>query len=407
MKRSTGATLAAVALAAAPASGATFHCVASTDPACQVTHATISAAVTAASADDVVLVGPGTFDETVFVTKKLRFLGAKAGVDARGRAATGESVVNATATGSQNATFFVTAQEVVIDGFTIQGATDGAANGCGVDLKGGASPAHGAQVRNNIIRGNAVGLCMNFEQATPVRDVVIERNLFRDNLSLDGAFGDGIFTSACQNVTIARNRFLGHITAAIGINTSVDVTITGNESAGGDDTFVIFTNTLDSRFRDNRGQGFVNAGQAFGGAQAAVAIGPGNDDIEITNNVLSGGDGDGIAFTSAFGPGTSTDITVAYNTVARMDGDGIIVGQGRLTGGSIIGNTSAGHGGDGIHVGEGNQNLFIGHNTTSRRGLRNTGTDCVDGSTGSGTAGTANTWFKNHGTSSSPPGLCN
>jgi hypothetical protein len=124
--------------------------------------------------------------------------------------------------------------------------------------------------------------------------------------------GDGIVTSAAQNVIIADNIFRGHPTAAIGINNSSNVTITGNQSAR-DGTFVIFTGTTNAEFSHNQGERFLDAGALFvGSGGAAVAIGPGNDDLLISDNVLQNGGTIGISATTIFGPGTSQNITVSY-----------------------------------------------------------------------------------------------
>src|SRR5207249_11094654 len=122
------------------------------------------------------------------------------GGDARGRPGGAQtSSVNAAAAGSLPAGFLVTAGGGVIDGFTVQGATEGNSNGGGIDLKGGASPASGARILNNIIQNNAVGLYLNFEGFAAVTGVVIQRNQFRNNTVMAVGFGDGIFTSGCAD----------------------------------------------------------------------------------------------------------------------------------------------------------------------------------------------------------------
>jgi hypothetical protein len=205
---------------ATAASAATIHCVNSARSDCQVSHATIAAAVAGASDGDIIFVGAGTYNETVMADKQLSFFGAQAARDARARAGgSSESIVNATAGGSLNAGFLVTASGVVIDGFTVQGATQGLSNGSGIDLKGGPSPASGARILNNIIQGNAVGLSLNFEGFAPVTNVVIQQNLFKNNTVTAVGFGDGIFTSGCQDVTVTDNAFTGHITSALGSTT--------------------------------------------------------------------------------------------------------------------------------------------------------------------------------------------
>jgi hypothetical protein len=377
-----------------------IRCVNSTDASCQHLYSTIQAAVNAASAKDIILVGRGIYSETVTITTPdLSFFGARAGMDARqGRASSAfESVVNATGP-SALAGFIVEATNVVIDGFTVQGFTS-LANGSGIDLKGGVSPASGAKILNNILQNNSQALSLNFEGFAPVSDVVIKRNLFRNNSVVSG---DGIITSAAQNVIIADNIFRGHPTAAIGINNSSNVTITGNQSAR-DGAFVIFTGTTNAEFSHNQGDRFLDAGALFvGSGGAAVAIGPGNDDLLISDNVLQNGGTIGISATTIFGPGTSQNVTVSYNRVFHMKQSGIIAQATTLINSIIVGNTTRRNGADGIAVDTGNSGNFLAGNTSQRNAIL----DCRDSSTGIGTLGTNDTWFRNTGNNSSPTGLC-
>jgi Right handed beta helix region len=378
----------------------TVRCVNSTDASCQQSYSTIQAAVNAASPKDIILVGRGIYNETVTITTaNLSFFGARAGMDARvGRANSAfESVVNSTGP-SALAGFIVKATNVVIDGFTFQGFTS-MANGSGIDLKGGVNPASGAKILNNILQNNSQALSLNFEGFAPVSDVVIKRNLFRNNSVVSG---DGIFTSAAQNVIISDNIFRGDPTAAIGINNASNVTITGNTSAR-DGSFVIFTGTTNAEFSHNQGERFLDAGVAFSGSGgAAVAIGPGNDDLLISDNVLQNGGTKGISATTIFGPGTSQNVTVSYNRVFQMKQSGILAQATTLINSAIVGNTTRRNGNDGIGVDTANSGNFVAENTSSG----NVGFDCRDSSTGGGTLGTNDTWFRNRGTTSSPTGLC-
>jgi len=343
----------------------------------------------------------------VMVDKQLTFLGAQAGRDARGRpGGATESIVNAAAAGSLNAGFLVTAGGVVIDGFTVQGATEGNSNGGGIDLKGGASPASGARVLNNIIQNNAVGLYLNFEGFAPVTNVVVQRNQFRNNTVMAVGFGDGIFTSGCQDVTVADNAFTGHITSALGFNNSSNVKITGNQSSG-DATFVIFTGTTSSVFSGNRGSGFTSQPLSTGNGRAAVAIGPNNSNLEISSNDLSSGATNGIRVTNVFGAGANQNIGIRYNQVRTMVQAGIAADAGMLTDSTIEANTSASNSGDEIFIDTGNSgNVLIANLARVTSGFGTINGTCRDDSVGGGTAGTANYWFDNRGTGT-PPGICN
>jgi parallel beta helix pectate lyase-like protein len=306
------------------------------------------------------------------------------------------------------------ATNVIIDGFTIQNANNAAnANDSAIDLKGnggGLTPANGAKILNNILQNNGQAVSLNFEGVGPVSNVLIEHNLFRNNNVVSG---DGIFTSACQNVNITENSFTGDPTAAIGINNSSNVTITYNQSSN-DGTFVIFTNTTNSEFSNNRGSNFVAPGAAFPGTGgAAVSIGPSNSFLTISDNDLEKGNGgiDGIRFwlfgaTPGTGIGPSQNLTVSDNSIQGMSLAGIvaeaIAGGSSLSNSLILRNDVHENGGDGILMDTGNTGNLLTQNEADEDMIF----DCHDNSSGSGTLGTGNTWFNDAGKTSSPTGLC-
>ena len=83
------------------------------------TFSTIQAAITAATAGDVIDVCAGTFSENIVINKSLTLRGANAGVKATGSVrGAGESIIDGTGGGS---TFVVhiQADNVTIDGFSI------------------------------------------------------------------------------------------------------------------------------------------------------------------------------------------------------------------------------------------------------------------------------------------------
>jgi hypothetical protein len=403
---------------AAPAAAATFRCVQTTHPACQASFTTIGAAVAASAATDIILVGPGTYAEQVVIDNTragLTLLGAQAGVDARtGRTDPAqESVVDATSLAGS--AIIVQATGVVIDGFTVRGGING--NATGIDLKGsggsppGFTPANGARVLNNIVRDNSTGLSLNSEGFGPVSDVVVRGNLFlANNAGTQSVAGNAIFTSACQAVVITSNKFMGHQRQGIGMNNSSGVSITANESVQ-DARFVVFTGTVSSELVGNVVRD-VAASSFFSSARAAgILVGFGNARLTISDNDVAGGTPAstirGIQF-GGYGPApTNSNLTVTYNRVRNMPFHGMVAEASMLTGSLVQGNVvrfsgSDASGGDGVTIAAGNAGNFLTQNVSRF----NEGVDCRDSSTGTGTSGTANTWFRNAG-SSSPPGLCN
>src|SRR5436309_9643670 len=153
---------------------------------------TISAAVGAASPGDTIKVCPGMYPELVTVNKTLTFLGAQASVDARTRAVplTSESVV-----GAPDGAFQIEANNVVIDGFTIQGVVSNPSAppftglGAGIWTNPGFSGTEGGhQILNNIIQLNIVGIYLN---NTCVFGTLVRFNFIRDNTVAGAASGNG------------------------------------------------------------------------------------------------------------------------------------------------------------------------------------------------------------------------
>jgi parallel beta-helix repeat protein len=101
----------------------------------------------------------------------------------------------------------------------------------------------------------------------------------------------------------------------------------------------------------------------------------------------------------------ATDLTAHKNTV-KNDDNGLFLGLGTTAvtanGNTLRGNTVSSSTNDGILA-----SSSSGGNTIVRNNSElNTGLDAQDGSIGSGTAGTANSWEANVCTTSDPSGLC-
>src|SRR5579871_4294544 len=128
-----------------------------TDLNTHLSYATIQAAVNAANSGDTLLADPGTYNEHVTINKTLTLEGAQHGVNAPTRSGS-ESLVN----GGGYSPFYVTANDVVIDGFMIEGADGSLGNvfpgGFGVEL---AADTSGAHIVNDIIQNNIVGIALS------------------------------------------------------------------------------------------------------------------------------------------------------------------------------------------------------------------------------------------------------
>src|SRR4029450_4800383 len=123
---------------------------ASSAPNCA--FASIQKGVATVEVGGTINVRAGTYNELVQVNKTITLRGAQAGVDARTRPGTpaSEAIIG-------NSAYF-TANNVVIDGFTLQGGDNAGDFGAGLYLLPTAS---GYQVLNNIIQNNTFGLYLN------------------------------------------------------------------------------------------------------------------------------------------------------------------------------------------------------------------------------------------------------
>ena len=393
------AMLLAAPLALGPAwtsaQAATVRCVKTGGVVCGASYMTISAAVSAAASGDIILVGPGLYNESVAVNTSVTLLGAKAGVDARTRSVnvspTVESIVNGASGG-----FNVHAQNVIIDGFTVENAASGVYSGISFD--GGPNSASGSQALNNILKNNTGGIYLNITGYTApqlVANIEIRRNLFVANNTGGAAAGagDGIFSAGSQNVDIYDNKFMNEISAAIVITNSTSVTAEGNQSVG-DATFFVLDASSGCEIAHNRAVNFAGSGIFIAGS---------NQNSVFSDNYLAQGPSAGIFLnTSIFGGSANQNLTLSYNQIVSMKGDGITVDQTSATASLIIGNIIQQSGADGIDVIADNAGNLLIQNSVSLSG----GVDCRDATSGSGTAGTADTWFRNRGKHSSPAGLC-
>jgi hypothetical protein len=395
----------------------TARCVpdAGQNPGCtaSTTYPTISAAVGAASAGDIVVVGPGTYNESVTIGIPLFLLGAQAGKDARhGRNdPTKESIVDASGQGNGDA-FLVMANYVVIDGFTIQGGTKGIC-AAGIYWNGGEY----TQILNNIIQNNAAGI---YQRLPPSTSTLIEHNLFKTNnegvagpidLPVTGA-GYGIVGGLSSGVAINENAFSGNKTAAIYIHSGAGGGTITNNTSENDGSFAILNNCRFTQFSHNQGKNFGTLGPGAMVADAAIEIGGGSGNIEVSGNVLEGGKApitNGIAFSTKLGGSPSRYCRITNNRIERFPGNGIVAealsGAGTLYDSSISGNEIKDNGLHGVLIEEATSNNS-GISSFDNEVEGNHVCDCQDDTSGSGTANTANTWLNSNGNLNSATGLC-
>src|SRR3989440_3929483 len=149
------------------------------DPA---SYATIQAAVNAAMPGAIINVDAGVYSEQVTINKQLTVRGAQAGVDPRGNArlyasTSTETILNGYDTGTgRSPSFLIKANDVTIDGFTIQGNTStDHMRQAGIVI---APRQHGSHVLYNIVQNNVSGLFLSNDSA--IDAAVVQYNIFRN-----------------------------------------------------------------------------------------------------------------------------------------------------------------------------------------------------------------------------------
>jgi parallel beta-helix repeat protein len=394
---------------------------------------TISAAVSAALSGDIIVVGPGKYNESVTIsTDSLSLFGAQAGRDPRGcrdghdkesdarqcrDGHDNESIVDAGTTG--NPAFSITVPYVVIDGFTIENG--GGSFPAGIFMVGSdLESVSGLQVVNNIIKDNGVGVFLLYTLGN-----VVERNLIKDNNNpgTGTGAGYGVIAGISFASSINDNEFCGNQAAAITIDIAEFDVITNNTSEN-DGSFAIFVDTEGGVFKHNQGRNFgakgvlpVSLNDTPVNADAAVDIGYGNQILEISDNDLEEGEGtisNGIAFTTIFGTSQDSEgVVIKDNTIKGFKCNGVVAeaasGQGMTRYSSLVANEIKENGQYGINIQAAttsNTNISFFDNEAVGNGVL----DCNDDSVASGpsgyTLGTHDTWFNDIGKSSYPTGIC-
>ena len=277
-------------------------------------HPTIQSAVNDPTCDPI-NVAAGTFLEPdpgpLTINRTVTLLGAQSSVDARNPRGA-ESVIadiQGTSVGANN---------VVIDGFTIQNSTVAAFTGFGIWINPGIS---GTQILNNIIQNNIVGIGLSNGSGA---QAVIRHNLIRNNTQPGGASGSGIYTDefvggpTVKNVLIEENAFIGHAGFGGAINISntdptggvFSLDVSSNSFDMNSRAFVLF-NTHMSTIHDN-----TITNSTFVGS-ADIRIFDNNTNLSILNNDLSNGVGHAIRLSDlGLVGGPSANVVIHQNNIA-------------------------------------------------------------------------------------------
>lgn len=329
-------------------------------------YSTIQAAVNAAVAGNTITVDAGTYNETVTVNKTLTLKGAKAGIDARTRATTGESIVS-----NINGCFRINAKGVILDGFTVQGETSkDDLLGAGIVM---APTVSGTQLRNNIVQNNVAGVFLANSSATDA--CVIQNNLFKNNNNPGIHSGRGIYTNGSltngflTNVIIDSNTFTGNrgstgtttLESAVAFEaqraTSVqsNLRITNNTFTGNGKSLLFF-NSTNVTIQGNTATGILDW------YSGCFRFEGNNHNVNISYNNIQNNSGPGVAVDSNGVPGDNSGFVVNFNNISNNGTNyskrlGVVYNQTTYVGGFDARNNywgnSSGPSGDGPGTGDG------------------------------------------------------
>jgi len=370
------------------------------------TFDTIQEGVDAAAPGDTVQVCRGLYTENVTVnTANLNIIGAKAGVNGT-RVANAANESRVVAANQNLPIFTLGANGITLNGFLVDGVT--ASNNSGIETRPNSS---GYRILNNIVRQNAFGIYLNSAGATTT---LVRRNLLQNNnanFNVAAASGNGIYADqGTVGVSIQANHFESHKNGAITFadaNTLQESILIQNNRSLNDNNFVALFNVQNAQIVANRTNDTVDSDDY----SSTIFVGGDSAGILIQRNVLMNPGFAGIAVRDILGT-SGGNVDVLGNTVTGAEGSGIDVTAEDFAAVSARNNTLNNNGvgapvpanepRDGIYFGP----LTKGNQIRGNRASGNGNLDCEDDSTGSGTAGTANTWVNNNGVTDNPNGIC-
>jgi parallel beta-helix repeat protein len=378
-------------------------------------YTTINAAVLAAQPGDTVRVCPGTYPEYVVVNKPLELVGARKGnAAAKGRQQTTdkESIVVNNGQGG----FDVIANDVRIVGFTVQGdPTSSSYPNPGINIRTGSNRI----IESNILRNNGIGI---YVETGLQQGLDVERNAFLGNkrVPVTGQPSGGLFSVGTQlnNSEISNNFFSDGDPDEFSLNIdgSAGNLVISHNHAFDDGAFLVIGSVTGTVVEHNTvvrpgGSGIFVFGSTNG--------------LTIKNNSVDQGAGNGIRFlTNLFGPtGPNANAVIRDNRITGGAGNGMRLDStvnstvennqlennqlngirlNQTSASHIVSNRAISNGGNGIRA-----DTQSSGNTIEKNDMHdNVSFDADDETTGSGTAGTANFWVKDHCGTQNRAGLC-
>ncbi len=248
-------------------------------------------------------VAAGTYAEQVSINRTVTLNGAQAGVDARTRVAALESIIAHPCGPVQ-----VEADNVVLDGFTVQGST--LPDPCflsGIWTNPGFSGTQGGhKILNNIVQANISGI--ELDSTCAASTTLVQFNLIQNNNNAGPGSGNGIQTNfgLCK-ATIDSNKFSGHTNSSVlVVAPSLNLTVSNNELVAGTLERIVFANVSGSTVSGNVSTGSTSSG--------TIRLFGGDSNIAINSNTLLNGMR-GIRVDDPFSIGINSGITAHQNCI--------------------------------------------------------------------------------------------
>ncbi len=271
-------------------------------------------------------VASGTYSGVVTIDKALTLKGAQAGIDARGRTAS-ESIIQAQSGNVSQSAISIKASDVTIDGFEIEGAGTAGLQTWGINAAAGTSTSN-IHITNTIFRNLYEGLHVQGPATNVSNNMTVDKNAFFDDVGDSYKQDAGIWMASApsNNLTIADNNFSGHDGgnngdyAAVNVDGSTNLTITGNSSQK-DGSFLVLVNNTNVTVSGN------NSTDQSG---STIYLGLGNNGVTIKGNSLDGGYR-GVKLATDFGTGLNQNIKVLNNAITNMSNVGVLVTSGSVS----------------------------------------------------------------------------
>jgi len=272
-------------------------------------------------------VSAGTDAENVTISKSITLEGANFGVNPVTTTRGAETIVDGTFTG---APFDITANNVVLDGFTIEHGEGGANAGVATS-----STVSGYNIENNIITDNTIGVYANCSAASTIQD-----NLFNGNNISGPSGGAGIYSDqGTASLTVNGNEFENHtlnnpiLFAATSAVAHTNLTVTNNYLH--DNAYGIYALSVSGGLF--QGNTIRTTDPTYGDA---LTFGGSDTNIQVLNNDLSNNVGGLDIEDDGYFATTNSNFTVQLNSFANDSQFGVgVIDVSAFPPGTAIGYT--------------------------------------------------------------------